>query len=244
MQRVLTATDLIVRMRLRKKEMPDYPTWGDVLDGLHVSAQGDAQSELIQKVAPHAPKAWARFGGYTVLRARLERLLQLNADYAAAGASGSTLGMLQPPSGVLLYGPMGNGKSMLAKGLAAACGWPVLNVTGSSLYGKYVGETEANIRNIFRTARERAPSLIIFEDLDALGASRGGLGDESDAGGGSSVGERALSTLLNETFIFVSNELLLGDGGHVVEDALAAVEVAAPLGGPQMTGAGATIVLL
>ena len=69
----------------------------------------------------------------------------------------------------------------------------------SSLYGTYVGDTEAAIRELFRKARERAPSLIVLDEIDALGGSRGrpgGSGDEG--GGGSSVADRALSTFLNE----------------------------------------------
>ncbi|KOO29333.1 hypothetical protein Ctob_002204 [Chrysochromulina tobinii] len=117
---------------------------------------------------------------------------------SAAGTGGVTALGVAPPSGALLYGPSGNGKSLLASCLAAACGWPTFCVKGSQLFGAYVGETEAAIRELFRKARENAPSIVLLDELDAIGGSRGDLGEASEQGGGGTAMERALSTLLNE----------------------------------------------
>ena len=198
LRRVLAATNLLAQTRARTSTSPMVPTWGDVLEALQLAKPCDDHTAALQSALVHAQSAWERIGGYATLRARLQRLVHLHADYAAACASGTTAGVLQPPSGALLYGPAGNGKTALVECLANACGWPTLHVTGAQLHGAYVGETEANIRKVFRTARERAPSILVFDNLDALGASRGGLGDDGEADGGSSVAERALSTLLNE----------------------------------------------
>ena len=130
------------------------------------------------------------------VRARLQRLL--TTMQSAAGAGGVTPLGVPPPSGALLYGPSGNGKSLLASCLAAACGWPTFCVKGSQLFGAYVGETEAAIRELFRKARENAPSIVLLDELDAIGGSRGDLGEASEQGGGGTAMERALSTLLNE----------------------------------------------
>ena len=65
------------------------------------------------------------------------------------------MGVLKPPSGILLYGPPGNGKTLLAKQLGTTLGWPVISANVAQLFGRYVGETEANIRAIFRRARTR-----------------------------------------------------------------------------------------
>ena len=148
---------------------------------------------------------WPHVGGYAALRARLERLLGLQLAHAARHEA-TTLGVLQPPSGALLYGPSGNGKSLLAAALGEACGWLTLTVKGSQLFGMYVGDTESAVRELFRKARERAPAIIVLDELDALGSSRGGLGGsaagggggDGGGGGGSAVAQRALSTLLNE----------------------------------------------
>ena len=191
LRRVLTATAALAAAR-----GPSPPVWGDVLAALRSSRPSDnAHQSLVAPVSAPADVAWSRVGGYTALCDRLQRLLKLHADYAAAGAGGggSTLGVLQPPSGALLYGPPGNGKTHLATCLSEASGWPRLSVQGSQLFGAYVGETEAAIRAVFRCARERAPSIIVIDELDALGGQRGG-----EATGGSTVAQRALSTLLNE----------------------------------------------
>lgn len=132
-------------------------------------------------------------GGYHALRRRLTRLLGAASQRSDALAS---LGV-QPPSGALLYGPSGNGKSCILASIAAECGWPVLSVKGSQLYGAYVGETEASVRELFRKARACAPSILLLDEIDSLGGSRGDVGSAEDGGGGS-VSQRALSTLLNE----------------------------------------------
>ena len=198
-KRLLTATSLPAAAR----GAADAPTWSDVLTTLQQTRPLDEQHGLLAPLAnASGEEAWSRVGGYEALRTRLQRLLDLLAKASANGGGqsggGTTLGMLQPPSGALLYGPSGNGKSLLASSLASACGWPTLNVSASQLFGAYVGDTEAAIRNVFRIARERAPSIIILDELDSIGGRRGGEEEGYAAAGGSSVAERALSTLLNE----------------------------------------------
>ena len=148
------------------------------------SARGEFQS-LLPSVAPE------HVGGFGKLRSRLAAIVSLP---TSPDEPLHRLGV-EPPSGALLYGPPGNGKTLLVQSLAARCGRAVLSASGSQLQGMYVGETEAKIRSLFRQAREAAPSILFLDELDALGASRQGAGGEGGAG---DVGERALSTLLNE----------------------------------------------
>jgi peroxin-6 len=98
-----------------------------------------------------------------------------------------------------LLGPPGTGKTLVAKAVATECGLPFLSVKGPELLGSYVGESEANIREIFSSAREAAvenapiaASILFFDELDSLAPRRGGVGD----GGG--VMERVVATLFAE----------------------------------------------
>ncbi|MFZ0530091.1 MAG: proteasome ATPase, partial [Propionicimonas sp.] len=84
---------------------------------------------------------------------------------------------LRPPKGVLLYGPPGCGKTMIAKAVANSAGSHFLNIKGPELLDKYVGETERQIRLIFARAKEHAtsgrPVIVFFDEMDALFRTRG-----------------------------------------------------------------------
>ena len=75
---------------------------------------------------------------------------------------------IRPPKGVLLYGPPGCGKTLLARALAAECGTNMILVRGQDILSKWVGESEKAIREIFRKARSSAPCIIIFDEMDSL----------------------------------------------------------------------------
>uniref|UniRef100_G1QCX9 non-chaperonin molecular chaperone ATPase n=1 Tax=Myotis lucifugus TaxID=59463 RepID=G1QCX9_MYOLU len=99
---------------------------------------------------------------------------------------------IQPPKGVLLYGPPGCSKMMIAKALANESGLNFLAIKGPELMNKYVGESEIAVREIFRKARAVAPSIIFFDELDALAVERG-----SSSGAGN-VADRVLAQPLTE----------------------------------------------
>ncbi|KAI0727122.1 AAA family ATPase [Fomitopsis betulina] len=101
------------------------------------------------------------------------------------------LGVL-PPRGVLLYGPPGCSKTLLVRACATESGVNFLAVKGPELLNKYVGESERAVREIFSKARAAAPSLIFFDEIDALATSR----TASDTPGGAHEG--VLTSLLNE----------------------------------------------
>jgi peroxin-6 len=79
---------------------------------------------------------------------------------------------LKQRSGVLLYGPPGTGKTLLAKAVATECSLNFLSVKGPELINSYVGESERNIREVFRKAREARPCVIFFDELDSLAPNR------------------------------------------------------------------------
>ena len=95
-----------------------------------------------------------------------------------------------PPSGVLLYGPPGTGKTLLARALAGETDVNFVRVDGPEIVDRYVGESEKAIREVFERARQSAPSIVFFDEIDAITATRGE--------GSHEVTERVVSQLLTE----------------------------------------------
>jgi transitional endoplasmic reticulum ATPase len=102
----------------------------------------------------------------------------------------SRLGV-EPPRGVLLYGPPGCGKTFLVKAIAGTGKANVLSVKGAELLSKWVGESERAVRELFRRAREAAPTLVFLDEVDALAPTRG----QSTDGG---TTDRVVAALLTE----------------------------------------------
>ena len=103
---------------------------------------------------------------------------------------------LLPPglkrTGLLLFGPPGTGKTLLAKAVASECNAQFLSVKGPELINMYVGQSEANIRDLFARARAAAPCIVFFDELDSLAPARG---RDSDSG---AVLDRIVAQLLTE----------------------------------------------
>ncbi|KHN73888.1 Spermatogenesis-associated protein 5 [Toxocara canis] len=98
---------------------------------------------------------------------------------------------VEPPSGILLYGPPGCSKTLVARALASQSHLNFLAVKGPELFNKWVGESERAVRELFRRARQVAPTILFFDEVDAVAVSRG---EKS----GSGVGDRVLAQLLTE----------------------------------------------
>jgi transitional endoplasmic reticulum ATPase len=79
---------------------------------------------------------------------------------------------IDPPSGVLLYGPPGCGKTLLARALANECEASFFSISGPEIMNKYYGESEARLRDIFKEASENAPSIIFVDEIDAIAPKR------------------------------------------------------------------------
>ena len=97
-----------------------------------------------------------------------------------------------PPKGVLMFGPPGCSKTLLARAVASEAGLNFLAVKGPELFSKWVGESEKAVRSLFAKARANAPSVIFFDEIDGLAVIRG---KESD---GVSVSDRVMSQFLVE----------------------------------------------
>jgi transitional endoplasmic reticulum ATPase len=98
---------------------------------------------------------------------------------------------IKPPKGILLYGPPGTGKTLLAKAVANETEANFISIKGPEVLSKWVGESEKAIREIFKKARQAAPCIIFFDEIDAIGSRRG-----EDVG--SKVGERIVNQILTE----------------------------------------------
>lgn len=98
---------------------------------------------------------------------------------------------LDPTNGVLLYGPPGTGKTLLGKAVATESECNLLSIQGPELLSKWVGESESRVRDVFERARENAPAIVLFDEIDAIAGERGGTS-------GSGVEERVVGQLLTE----------------------------------------------
>ncbi|OPY23772.1 MAG: VCP-like ATPase [Methanobacterium sp. PtaU1.Bin242] len=99
---------------------------------------------------------------------------------------------VRPPKGVLIYGPPGTGKTLLAKAVANESESNFIAVKGPELLSKWVGESEKGVREVFRKARQTAPTVIFFDEIDSLASTR--AGGSSDSG----VTQRVVNQLLTE----------------------------------------------
>jgi len=100
---------------------------------------------------------------------------------------------VEPPHGILLYGPPGNGKTLIAKAVAHRARATFIRMSGSELVQKYIGEGARLVRDVFNIAREKAPSIVFIDEIDAVGSRR-----TYDGTTGSSEVNRTMVQLLAE----------------------------------------------
>ncbi len=132
----------------------------------------------MQKVEPSAlrevlieiPKVkWSDVGGLEKVKQKLKEVIEWPLKYPDQFNKFN----LTPPKGILLYGPPGTGKTLIAKAVANESGANFISVKGPELLSKWVGESEKKLREIFRKAKQSAPSIIFFDEIDAMTHSRG-----------------------------------------------------------------------
>jgi len=87
---------------------------------------------------------------------------------------------IEPPKGILLYGPPGTGKTLLAKAVAASTNSTFIQIVGSELVQKFIGEGAKLVKEVFQLAREKAPSIIFIDEIDAIAATRMDVGTSGE----------------------------------------------------------------
>ena len=112
---------------------------------------------------------WSDIGGYESTRKSLKQIVEWPLKYPKEMEKLK----LSPPNGVLLYGPPGCSKTMVAKALATESGLNFVSIKGAELLSKYVGESEAAVRDIFNRARAASPAILFFDEIDAVAVARG-----------------------------------------------------------------------
>jgi transitional endoplasmic reticulum ATPase len=178
------------KINLEEEEIPQ-----DVLDQLEVNnedfvgAMREIQPSAVREVFLEIPDVhWGEIGGLDQVKQELVEVVEWplkNPDaFKRVG--------ITPPKGVLIYGPPGCGKTLLARAVATESEANFISVKGPELLSKWVGESEKAVREVFRKARTAAPALIFFDEIDALAPTRG------RSAGDSHVTERVISQLLTE----------------------------------------------
>ncbi len=167
----------------------------DVLESIQVTEndlkealRGIEPSALREIFAEVPDVSWEDVGGLEETKERLRETIQWPLEYPSVF---ETLDM-QAAKGVLLFGPPGTGKTLLAKAVANEAESNFISIKGPELLNKYVGESEKGVRDVFSKARENAPTVVFFDEIDSIAVERG------SRTGDSGVGERVVSQLLTE----------------------------------------------
>jgi transitional endoplasmic reticulum ATPase len=130
---------------------------------------------------------WEDIGGLEDVKQELQEAVEWPLKYHGLFVHSDAT----PPKGILLYGPPGTGKTLMAKAAAHESEANFISIKGPELLSKWVGESEKGVREVFRKARQAAPCIVFFDEIDAIAPTRG-LGSDSH------VTERVISQLLTE----------------------------------------------
>jgi len=149
----------------------------------------EVEPSAIREVFVEVPDVrWQDVGGLEEVKAHLIEAVQWPLKYPHLFEEAG----IKPTKGILISGPPGCGKTLLAKAIANESGVNFISVKGPVLLSKYVGESERGVREVFRKARQAAPCIIFFDEIDALVPVRSGSSSDSH------VAERVLSQFLTE----------------------------------------------
>ena len=179
---------------MQGSENEEFTIPDEVLDKLEVTkddfneALKEVQPSALREVSVQIPKVfWNEIGGLKEAKEELKKAVEWPLKHADKF---NKMG-IKPIKGVLLYGPPGCGKTLLAKAVATESQANFISVKGPELLSMYVGESEKAIRKIFRKARQVSPAIIFFDEIDSIAPKRGGSFD-------SGVSNRVLDQLLTE----------------------------------------------
>ena len=174
------------------KKTPELPP--EIFEKLKVTnldftnAMKMVEPSAMREVMVEIPNVkWEEVGGLEDVKQQLKEVIQ----WPLSNPESFTRLGIRPPKGVLLYGPPGTGKTLLAKAVATESQANFISIRGPEVLSKWVGESEKHIRDIFRRAKQVAPAIIFFDEVDAITPRRG-----SDMG--ARVTENVVSMILTE----------------------------------------------
>ncbi|KAA0148767.1 hypothetical protein FNF31_07324 [Cafeteria roenbergensis] len=170
-------------------------------------------ASTMREVAIERPSTRFRdIGGLNEVKKAMRDMVEMPVKYPAMFKQ---MG-LSPPAGALMYGPPGCGKTLIAKAMANECGVNFISIKGPQLMTKWFGESEENVRDIFNKARQAAPAILFFDELDSIARTRGGWG-ASSAGG---VHDRIVNQLLTELDGVIERKSVFVVGATNLPDAI------------------------
>jgi transitional endoplasmic reticulum ATPase len=174
-------------------EQPKIPA--EILNKIKITKQDfdealrDVQPSAMREVLVQRPNVeWEDIGGLQQVKEELAEAIEWPLKHADLFTEAN----VQPPKGILLYGPPGTGKTMIAKAVAATSEANFISIKGPELISKWVGESEKGVREVFRKARQAAPCVVFFDEIDAIAPRRGGSEGDGHAT------ERVISQMLTE----------------------------------------------
>ncbi len=173
-------------------EEPKIPV--EILNKIKVTKQDfdealrDVQPSAMREVLVQRPNVkWEDVGGLQKVKEELAEAIEWPLKHGELFMEAD----VKPPKGILLYGSPGTGKTMIAKAVATTSEANFISIKGPELISKWVGESEKGVREVFRKARQAAPCVVFFDELDAIAPRRGSEGDAH-------VAERVISQMLTE----------------------------------------------
>ena len=185
-----------IREKMELISLDDESVPAEVLNSMFVTqehfkaAMKMSNPSALRETTVEIPNVtWADVGGLENTKRELQELVQYPVNHPEKFRKFG----LDAPRGVLFYGPPGCGKTMLAKAVANECQSNFISIKGPELLTMWFGESEANVRDVFDKARQAAPCVLFFDELDSVARARGS--SVSDAGG---AGDRILNQILTE----------------------------------------------
>merc|ERR1712087_613840 len=185
-----------IREKMDVIDLDDDEIDAEILDSMAVSqehfrtALSTSNPSALRETVVEVPNVtWEDIGGLESVKRELQEVVQYPVNFPEKFEK---FGM-SPSKGVLFYGPPGCGKTLMAKAVANECQANFISVKGPELLTMWFGESEANVRDVFEKARQAAPCVLFFDELDSIAQQRGG-----SSGDGGGAADRVMNQLLTE----------------------------------------------